>query len=435
MNSTVRMQTDAEAVHADVPVWELYSKCVHCGLCLNNCPTYRVLGTEMDSPRGRIHQMAQVAEGKLEIGASYVEHIDRCLGCLACETACPSGVQYGHLVERARAQIEHTYKRGSLATWLRDHFFTKVLANRRSLATQSAWLRMYQRSGLQSFVRATGLLHLLGLDEIEALSPEVDERFFFSEFGRTFPASGERRGRVLFHAGCIACTTFSALNHATVRLLNKQGVEVHVPEAQGCCGALSAHAGYRDAARAMARKNVDALLTMAQGYDAIITNAAGCGAHLKNYSDLLSDAEYAARAHEFSAKVKDVNEYLAALGLREPVRRLELRVAYQDPCHLLHAQKIQSAPRVLLKAVGATLVDLPHADQCCGSAGSYNITQNDLSMKVLAAKVEDVKSVAERVDVIATANVGCQLQLRAGLKQNGMDLPVKHVVELLDECY
>ena len=420
----------------DESTWDLYSKCVHCGLCLNNCPTYRVLGTEMDSPRGRIHQMAQVAEGKLAIGEDYIKHIDRCLGCLACETACPSGVQYGHLIERARAQIEGTKPRSWFATQLRDYFFGRLLADYKALARMSEWLRLYQKTGMQSFVRATGLLTLAGIADIEALSPTVDDSFYFAEFGKTYAAEGEQRGRVLFHAGCIACTTFSSLNHATVRLLVKNGVEVHIPAAQGCCGALSAHGGYRDTARAMARKNIEVFMAMEESYDAIVTNAAGCGAHLKNYADLFqNDTSMHERTGQFSAKVKDISEYLHMLGLRMPTKKTDLRVAYQDPCHLLHAQKIKAAPRELLKAVGAILVDLPHADQCCGSAGSYNITENELSKKVLAAKMDDIATIADRADVIATANVGCQLQLRAGVAQRSMKLPVKHVVELMNECY
>jgi len=442
MSATVQIQLIPSAnatVHAnDNPTWELYSKCVHCGLCLNNCPTYRVLGMEMDSPRGRIRQMADVAEGKMAISKSYVTHIDRCLGCVACETACPSGVQYGHLAERARAQIERECPRGWFTKKLRDYFFGKLLGDYKALANVSSWLRLNQRSGLQSFVRATGVLKFMGLAEMEALSPVVDDEFYFSEFGKTFPAEGELRGRVLFHAGCIACTTFSDLNRATVRVLNKNGIEVHVPAAQGCCGALSAHAGYRDTAREMAAKNIPVFLHETEQYDAIVTNAAGCGAHLKNYADLFAasgDSESIARAAQFSRKVKDISEYLHALGLRPPKKKLGFRVAYQDPCHLLHAQKIKIAPRELLKAVGATIVALPHADQCCGSAGSYNITQNELSMKILAAKMDDIATIIDRADVIGTANVGCQLQLRAGVDQRGMSLEVKHVVELLNECY
>jgi len=390
----------------------------------------------MDSPRGRIFQMAQVAEGKLAIGESYVTHIDRCLGCLACETACPSGVQYGHLIERARAQIENTKPRSWFTKRLRDYFFGSLLTDYKILADVSRWLRLYQKSGLQSFVRATGILKITGMAEIEALSPTVDDGFYFAEFGKTYAAEGALRGRVLFHAGCIACTTFSSLNHATVRLLVKNGIEVHIPASQGCCGALSAHGGYRDTARTLAKLNIDAMLNLSDGYDAIITNAAGCGAHLKNYTDLFeTDAQWKEQSAQFSAKVKDISEYLHGVGLRPPQKKLELCVAYQDPCHLLHAQKIKAAPRELLKAAGAVLVDLPHADQCCGSAGSYNITENELSMKVLDAKMDDIATVADRVDVIATANVGCQLQLRAGVAQWNMNLTVKHVLELLNECY
>jgi len=421
----------------DKPTWELYSTCIHCGLCLNHCPTYRVLGTEMDSPRGRIYQVLQVDEGKLPIGDSFATHIDRCLGCLACETACPSGVQYGHIVERARAQIETHYKRGWLETKLRRYFFTRMLRDFQLLSDRGKLLRFYQRSGLQQLVRASGVLHLLGLAKLERLMPPLDTEFFFTNIGMLIPAEGAVRARVSFHAGCVANIVSAELNRATVRLLARNGVEVHVTARQRCCGALQAHAGYLEDARLMARRNVDAILPEVKklSLDAIVTNAAGCGANLKDYPALLQgEQQYEAKAREFSAKVKDVTEFLAELGLREPVRRMKGKVAFQDPCHLNHAQKVRTPPRELLRFVGAELVELPHPEQCCGSAGTYNVTQHELSMKVLAAKLDDIDA-AGRFDVLATANVGCLLQLRAGLESRGRDVPVKHVVELLEECY
>ncbi len=419
----------------DKPTWELYSTCIHCGLCLNHCPTYRVLGTEMDSPRGRIYQVLQVDEGKLPIGDSFVTHIDRCLGCLACETACPSGVQYGHIVERARAQIETHYKRPWMERTIRKFFFTRALRDFQLLSDCGKALRFYQKSGLQKLVRASGVLHLLGLAKLEKLTPAMDPVFFFTNIGMLIPAEGKLRARVGFHAGCIANLAFAELNHATVRLLARNGVEVHIVGRQRCCGALQAHAGFREDARLLARRNIDAFGRELALLDAIVTNAAGCGSNLKDYLDLLKDdPQYAAKAKEFSAKVKDVTEYLAELGLREPLHRLKGRVAFQDPCHLNHAQKVRSAPRQLLMAVGATLVELPHPEQCCGSAGTYNVTQHELSMKILDAKLDDVDAAGE-FDVLATANVGCMLQLRVGLQQRGKNLPVRHVVEMLEECY
>ncbi|HWX56235.1 MAG TPA: heterodisulfide reductase-related iron-sulfur binding cluster [Verrucomicrobiae bacterium] len=418
----------------DQPSWELLSTCVHCGLCLNHCPTYKTLGLEMDSPRGRIYQILQVNEGKLPLAESFVTHIDRCLGCLACETACPSGVQYGKIVERARAQIEQHYRRPFFTRTLRGFFYGNVLRNFGLLRFLAGATRFYQRSGMQTVLRKVGLLKLMGVEDLDRLAPRIDSRFFFSEIGKVFPAAGQRRGKAAFLAGCINNVAFSHLNRATVHVLTQNGIEVHIPAGQGCCGALHAHAGFREAARELARKNIEVFL--AGDYDAIITNAAGCGSTLKEYHDLLEhDPEFAERAKQFVAKARDVTEYLAEIGLRDAPNKLQQRVAYQDACHLAHAQHVRSAPRELLKAIGCEVVELPHADQCCGSAGVYNIAQNELSMKILEAKMDDVASVVDSAQMVATANVGCLIQLRAGVAKRGMTLPVKHIVELLDEAF
>ena len=407
-------------------------RCVHCGLCLNACPTYRELGLEMDSPRGRIYQMVQVAEGA-PITKSYQEHISLCLACRGCETACPSGVQYGRLVEAARADIETRVRRGLLARLFREFVFRRLLPSRAALTVAGTLLYLYEACGLRMVVRGLGLLRMLGrLGNVERLAPAAEPPFFFSQIGRTFPAHESRRYRVAFLSGCINNVAFSHLNRATITALSQNGIEVHIPAAQGCCGALHAHAGFRDDARKLARKNIEVFLS--GDYDAVITNAAGCGSHLKEYDDLLEhDPEFAARAKEFRAKAKDVTEYLAGIGLRPPKKKIALKVAYQDPCHLANAQRIRTQPRQLLTAIGCQLVELPHSDQCCGSAGVYNVVQNELSMKILAAKMDDVTSVSS--DMIATANVGCLIQLRAGIEQRGLKLPVKHVVELLEEAY
>jgi len=401
-------------------------------LCLQQCPTYRLLGREADSPRGRIYQVLLVDAGRLPIGDTFVTHMDRCLGCRACETACPSGVHYGRILEKARAEIERNYRRPWLARKLRDYFYLKVLHKFSRLSRWAKLLRFYQRSGLQSLARVSGILKLLGLSKVEGLAPRMEDNFFFREIGTLYPCRGERRGRVLFLAGCIASVAAAELNRATIRVLNRNGIDVFVPPGQRCCGALQAHAGYLREARHLARRNISHL--MDAGYDAIVTNAAGCGATLKEYGELLaSDPQYAADAREFSARVKDVNEYLAGIGLRQPARRLGVRVTYQDACHLAHAQRIRSAPRELLNAIGAEIVEMPHADHCCGSAGTYNVTQNELSMKLLEEKMNEVA--ATGAEVIASANLGCMLQLRAGVKSRGLTMRVAHVFELLDEAY
>jgi glycolate dehydrogenase iron-sulfur subunit len=387
---------------------------------------------EMDSPRGRIYQILHVNDGQMDMGEAFATHIDRCLGCLACEIACPSGVKYGHIVERARAQIEQKYQRPWKTRTLRSWFYRKVIVDYGRLAFLARLMRFYQRSGVQTLLRTSGLLRLFGVADLDRLAPEIDREFFFGEIGKVFPAVGERRGKVAFVAGCINNVAFSHLNRSTINVLTANGVDVHVPAGQGCCGALHAHAGFRDESRKLARHNIDVFL--AGDYDAIVTNAAGCGSHMKEYDDLLEhDPEYAARAREFKAKARDVTEYLAGIGLRTPKKKIARRVAYQDPCHLANAQRIRNQPRELLTAIGCQLVELPHSDQCCGSAGVYNVAQNELSMKILEAKMDDVASVTS--DMIATANVGCLIQLRAGLAQRGLKQPVKHVVELLDEAF
>jgi glycolate oxidase iron-sulfur subunit len=336
------------------------------------------------------------------------------------------------LLEQARAQIAENYKRPWLATKLRQHFYGEVLPSFHRLARHARLIRFYQRSGLQSLARGTGILKLLGMQELDALSPRMESEFSFEDLGRVFPAEGERRGRVAFLIGCVASVAFAELNRATIRVLTKNGIEVHVPEKQACCGALQLHAGHLDLAREQARRNIDAMLS--PEFDAIISNAAGCGAAMKEYAGLLHEDEvYRERAKEFTAKVRDINEYLAEVGLLEPKRRVSARVTYQDPCHLAHAQGIRSAPRQLLRHIGAELVETPRPDSCCGSAGVYNVVQNEISMKVLDEKMEYIGSVEPQI--IATANVGCMLQLRAGVERRKMSARVAHVVELLDEAY
>src|SRR5260221_4918217 len=312
---------------------------------------------EMDSPRGRIYQTLQVNEGKMELGESFVTHIDRCLGCVACEIACPSGVKYGRIVERARAQIEQGYKRPFVQRTLRNFFYKKVIPNFGTLSFVASLMRFYQRSGLQMLVRKSGLLKLLGVADLDRLSPQIDREFFFSEIGKVFPAVGEKRGQVAFVAGCINNVAFSHLNRATVNVLTQNGIEVHIPAGQGCCGALDAHAGFRDDARTMARKNIEIFL--GADYDAIVTNAAGCGSTLKEYHDLLEhDVAYKAKADQFVAKVRDISEYLAQVGLRTPLKKITGKVIYQDACHLAHAQKIKNPPRELLRAIGCDLREI-----------------------------------------------------------------------------
>ncbi len=387
----------------------------------------------MDSPRGRIYQILQVDSGRLALSDSFVTHIDRCLGCLNCQTACPSGVRYGDLLEQARSQIEQNYRRPWLQRRVRRYFYEGVLPSFDRLTKVAKLVRVYQRSGLQKMARSVGLLRALGVAELDALSPRIESDFSFTQLGDRYPADPPCRGRVALLIGCISSVAFADLNRAAIRVLTRNGIEVHIPAAQACCGALHAHGGYLDLARAQARRNIDAMLN--PEYDAIVNTAAGCGATMKEYAHLLEhDAGYSwSGRREFVAKVRDITEYLAEVGLVEPKRKLQARVTYQDSCHLAHGQGIRKAPRELLRFIGAELVESARPDTCCGSAGVYNVTQNEISMKILDEKMEFVASVEP--DIIATANVGCLLQYRAGIQRKGMKARAAHVVELLDQAY
>jgi glycolate oxidase iron-sulfur subunit len=354
------------------------------------------------------------------------------LDCRACETACPSGVEYGKLVEAARAQIEQNYRRPLFTRAVRSLVYRHLLPHPRRIAAAARMARFYQRSGLQAMARKTGVLRMLGMAERERLMPQIEDRFFFSQLGRTYPAQGTRRARVALFAGCIAQVSFARLNEATIRVLTANGCDVVVPEGQRCCGALSAHAGVRDVARDLARVNLEVFL--ASTFDAIVTNAAGCGSTLKEYDHLFPQgAPEHERAKAFRAKMRDVTEFLDEIGPVAPLGELPLRVTYQDSCHLAHGQKVREAPRRLIRSVpGVELVEMPLADNCCGSAGVYNVTQTAASMELLAEKMQSARQT--RAGVIVTANPGCMLQLRAGAEIHGTGQEVLHVVELLDRA-
>jgi glycolate oxidase iron-sulfur subunit len=394
-------------------------KCVHCGLCLNACPTYRELHVEMDSPRGRIYQMVQVANGA-PITDSYREHLDLCLACRACETACPSGVRYGHLIESARAEIEGQTQRRFFDRITRKFVFEKLLPSRPMLRVAGSLLSLRQSIPIKLPGR---------LGQLESLAPRVEKPFFDRHIGQVFPAHGERKHRVAFLSGCIANICFARLNEATVRVLQINGCEVSIPADQTCCGALHVHSGLRNQARRLAAQNVAACLN--GNFDAIVTNAGGCGSTLKEYAELLDDDP---RARDFSARVKDVSEFLASIDLREPGKEMRETVTYQDSCHLAHGQRVRSAPRQLLKRIpGLTLKEMRLSDHCCGSAGIYNVVHTDMSLALLEKKMQAVN--ATGANRIVTANPGCMLQLRAGVDRWGRKQRVSHVIELLDESY
>ena len=398
----------------------LYLDCVHCGLCLPSCPTYRVLGSEMDSPRGRIYLMRAFDEGRATITDTFAEHMFRCLDCRACETACPSGVHFGEMMEVMRGKIVEQRP----AHWISQLMLKHVFPYPGRFALASRMLQLYQASGVQSLLRATGLMKKMAPKwaAAEALMPELKVESGVTS-DSVHKAEGQRLGTVALFTGCVMNSMLGSINRSTVRLLTAAGYDVVVPGGQICCGALANHAGLRSTAAEMATKNIGAFPL--KDLDAIIINAAGCGAMLKEYP-LLVDG-----AGEFSSKVKDIAEFLATTRIYDrltiPQRR---RVGYDDPCHLIHGQGVKSEPRRLLQAIpGIEFVEVPGADQCCGSAGTYNITQNELSMEILDRKMELIRQAG--IDVLATGNPGCIFQFRCGARRSGMALEVLHPVELL----
>lgn len=407
----------------DIP--ELY-QCVHCGLCLNQCPTYRVLRLEPESPRGRIHLVKAAAEGRIEITDRFKEHLYLCLLCRACETACPSGVQYGRIAERAREQLGPP---GSpFARALLNLVFTRCLPYPARLRLLFLLLRFYQQSGMQRIAR---LLLPAKLREMDAMLPVIPEIFFHADTG-ILPAVGARRAKVAMLNGCVMPLLFGDINESTVRVLRANGCDVVLPKDQTCCGALNLHNGETIAAKAMARRNIDVFLQA--GVDVIVVNAAGCGAAMKEYDYLLrDDPAYADKARRFSALVKDAAEFLVGLGLSAELRPMEMTVTYQDPCHLAHGQRIRTQPRKLLQAIpGLKLVESEGSDRCCGSAGIYNLTHAVMSQQLLKEKMQSLGET--QADAVVAPNPGCMLQLRYGVQRYGPNLKVYHLMDLLDRA-
>ena len=411
------------------------NQCVHCGLCLAYCPTFSELGTEMDSPRGRILLIKSLAEGRIALTDSTVEHLSLCLDCRACETVCPAGVPYGRLIEAAKAEIEHQRPGSLVRRAFRWVNFGLLLSRPRLLSLMAASLRVYQITGLRRLVRGSGLLKLLpgALAAWEALLPDMPPASARAPLPPVMPAEGERRARVALLTGCIQQVVFGADNRATAAVLVKNGYEVVVPQDQGCCGALNAHGGDHARALALARQTIDAFERAHA--DAVVVNTSGCGAHMKGYAHLLAgDPVYASRAERFVKSVRDVSEYLAREPLRGPLRPVPMTVTYHDPCHVVHGQKIRTEPRRLLAQIpGLRVVDLAESDWCCGSAGIYNLTQPEMAGRLLERKTRHV--LATGAEAVVTANPGCILQIAQGLRARGSSVRVLHIVEVLNRAY
>ena len=399
-----------------------YSDCVHCGLCLNACPTYLELGTETDSPRGRIYLMERTAAGEMELDGDVVRHLDLCLGCRACESACPSGVRYGELIEAARVQIAREHPRSWRERWLR-RAIAAVFPYPARLRLLLAPARLLDRFGLlDPLRRASATIAMLP-------SPFLSKE---GARGRSrTPAPLPSRGQVSLFAGCISRVLFAETNAATRRVMNRNGFAVEEPQAQGCCGALHLHAGDIDAAREIARHNIAAFA----GDAPIVVNAAGCGAMLKEYGHLLRDDPFWAEpAAAMSRRVRDASELLVEQGWQQPQSGTTVRVTYHDACHLAHAQGIRAQPRALLRSIpGVELAELAEADVCCGSAGSYNLTEPEMAQRLGARKAANIA--ATGAACVAVGNPGCALQIAAALRRAGSKVEVVHPIELLDRAY
>ena len=412
------------------PSSELVEDCVHCGFCLPACPTYLLWGEEADSPRGRIYLMRAGLEGRAAWTESYQRHFDTCLGCMACLTACPSGVKYDRLIEATRPQVERHGRRSLMDRTFRRLIF-EIFPHPWRLRALAWPLWLYQRSGLRSLIRASGLVTMLParLAAMERLLPDLSASTLRHRAAVRVPARGSSRRSVGLLLGCVQRVFFPHVNDATARVLAAEGCDVEMPAAQGCCGALMLHAG-RDAEAAAARHLIDVFETA--GVDCVAINAAGCGSAMKSYGDLLrDDPAYAERARAFSAKCVDVSELLADLEPRATRHPLPMRVAYHGACHLHHAQGVSAQPRDLLRSIpGIDLREIPESDVCCGSAGIYNLLEPDTAARLRDRKVQHL--LTTEADVVVSGNPGCLMQIASGLDACERSMPALHVVELLD---
>jgi glycolate oxidase iron-sulfur subunit len=411
---------------------------MHCGLCLPTCPTYDATKLERHSPRGRISLMRAIADGRLDTTETFGDEMYFCLGCLACMTACPAGVNYAELFEHARAEVEEKRLLDSPKRKLIRWFTVKWLFMDLSrLLLLGRAMRLYQQLGLQALIRGSGVMKLLPkrLQELEAMTPTIPPQFSADMIAPATPAVGVRKYRVAMLTGCAQDLIFSEVNRDTVEVLAHNGCEVFTPPDQQCCGSLHAHNGELGLAAELARKNIDQFPP--EQFDAIISNAGGCGSHLKHYRKLLADdPRYRERAELWDRKLKDVHEFLAGIGLKSPARESQpaMTVTYHESCHLSHGQKVVLQPRQILQLIpNLKLVELPEANWCCGSAGIYNLVQPEMANQLLDRKLKHIRSTG--ASVVANANSGCLLQLINGIRQAGMNVRVAHPMSLLAEAY
>jgi glycolate oxidase iron-sulfur subunit len=417
-----------------LPDDDVLSQCIHCGMCLATCPTYEVTKMERSSPRGRIRMIKAVARGEMEITETFAEEMSFCLDCQACETACPAGVKYGSMVEAARVEIDNSDAGGSkLSKAIKKFALQSVVAKKGNLRTAAMLLKFYQRSGLEKFLMKSGILKAVApkLSEIAKLAPKVSKRFSDKLVKKVTPAKGEEKYRAVFLSGCLMGVMFADINKDTVELLSKCGCKTITPGDQGCCGSLHAHNGDYDTAKKLAKHNLDVFDKYE--FDYMISNSAGCGAYMKEYGHLFEDdPEYREKGKKFSAKVKDVMEFLAEAKPEFMTDELKEEITYHDACHLAHTQKVVNEPRVVLKSVkGIKYSELEESSWCCGSAGIYNVVRYDDSMKFLERKMENIKK--SGADLVLAGNPGCLTQIEYGAEKFGVKVKVKHPVTYLNE--
>lgn len=414
----------------DKPDINIVNDCVHCGFCLSACPTYIETGNELDSPRGRIYLIKSAIEGRINMVGSMVNHLDKCLGCLACETACPSGVKYRYLIENARSQINRRYKRSRKEKIMRELIF-RLFPYSGRLRLLTPLIYLYIKSGLRNLVESGALKRVIpsALSNMSRMLPGVDN----PRHGRlpeVVPPAGRKRFRVAMLSGCVQEAWFSHVNRATVNVLSRNGCEVFIPRQQGCCGALSVHSGRLGEGRKFAKKIIDEFISL--DVDAIIVNSAGCGSSIKDYTKLLEDDPvYYRKAGQISKKTRDVFEFLDEVGMECELRELKIDLTYQDACHIVHGQGIKNAPREILKKIpGLNFIELPRSDDCCGSAGIYNLVQPGMAEDILNRKMENVK--ATGAGYVAASNPGCLMQLQKGIRMSELGMKTVHPVEILD---
>ena len=417
----------------DPPKEYKWADCVHCGLCLESCPTYEQLGQEQHSPRGRVHLIKSVAEGKLLVNEAFADPVFQCLDCRACTTACPANVDVGGLIEEARGQVRQAIPLKGWKAVTNKFFLEKLFPHHKRLNAAGSLLKFYQKSGLQKVIRNTGLINILPdhLAEMEAIMPEIRTPVRTKyKHEKVIKAKGETKREVAILTGCIMDVMFSDVNEATINVLTRNGNDVVIPKNQTCCGALHVHAGDREMGRKLARQNMEAFLDS----EKVIVNAAGCGCMLKEYPELFHDEpEWQEKAKEFAEKVEDISKFLYDTGYEIPKAELNTRITYHDACHLAHGQGIRDEPRdLLLHIPGVEMVHMPNADRCCGSAGIYNLTNPEMAGAILASKMANVP---ENIDMISMGNPGCMLQMAVGVQKYGRNQKIVHTVQLLDWAY